>query len=262
MEEQMKLSANGEAFIKEFEGYRDTPYQCSANVWTIGWGHTKNVKKHGVWIANNWLDDITKNQAHDLFLEDVMQFELAVRRLVQVELTQNQFDALVSFAFNLGGGALQKSTLLKKLNAKDYDGAAKEFKKWNRADGKVIAGLVKRRKAEAELFANDIGYEHVEGQYQPDPNNTPIPYQTLPLPTAHQEYGEPVAPMSTVRKSLTVATTGVAGAGGIATIITDPQIITSNLPAVLSFLQAVDWRVAITVVIVVVCALLWIRGRK
>jgi GH24 family phage-related lysozyme (muramidase) len=252
----MKLSANGEAFIKEFEGLRVRPYQCSADVWTIGWGHTKGVTQNGVRILGKLYAAITETQAHELFIEDVMQFELAVRRLVQVPITQNQFDALVSFTFNLGAGALQKSTLLKKLNAGDYKGAAKEFKKWNRADGKVEKGLVKRRKQETKMFL-DCFLDSDNYAQAPDPNNEPIPYKTLPLPTAHQEYGEPTPPMSTVSKNATVAA-GVAATGSIATIITDPQIITP----VLSFLQSADWRVAVVVVIVAVGALLWIRGRK
>ena len=258
----MKLSANGEAFIKDKEGLRLEAYSCSAGVFTIGWGHTKGVIRDGVKISGKFYNKITKQQAHDLFLEDIMQFELAVRRLVRVPLTQNQFDALVSFTFNLGAGALQKSTLLRKLNAGDYVGAGKEFKRWNKAGGKVVAGLTTRRKQESEMFLDQSIKEPFMAKFdyqKPDPNNEPIPFKTLPLPTAHQEYGEPVAPTN-AKQNTVAAVGGVAGAAGITTVIADPQIIAPTL----SFLQVVDYRVALAVVAVIVLGglIYWIWGRK
>ena len=152
----MKTSPNGLSFIQKHEGLRLKAYLCSANVWTIGWGHTSGVKKG---------DTCTKEQAVAFLATDIKSFETSVNRLVTVELTQNQFDALISFTFNLGAGALQTSTLLKKVNAKDFAGAADEFLKWDNItvtkkdkDGKLIKvkqeepGLVTRRKAERELF--------------------------------------------------------------------------------------------------------------
>lgn len=245
----MKISHEGLKFIKSFEGLRLSPYQCSANAWTIGWGHTRKVDSTGATINGKKLPIITEAIAEDLLLEDIMQFELAVNRLVQVPLTQNQFDALVSFAFNLGAGALQKSTLLKKLNKGDYKGAAKEFKRWNKAGGRVINGLITRRKEEAEMFANDIGYEQNAGQFKPDPNNMPILYQTLPRPTAHQEYGEPVSPTNT-KKNVAVAGAGIAGAGVI-------ELINHASPAV-SALSYLSWQTGVVLVIVAaIGGLIW-----
>ena len=97
-------------------------------------------------------DKITQAQADQYIANDVATFERAVNMLVNVPLNQNQFDALVSFTYNLGATNLSASTLLKKLNSKDYNGAAGEFQKWNKAGGKVMTGLVRRRKAEMELF--------------------------------------------------------------------------------------------------------------
>jgi len=139
----MQISDSGIMLIKNFVGLRLTAYQCSAHVWTIGYGHTAGVKPG---------DTITEGQAEQFLRDDLDQFEAAVYRLVNVTLSQHQFDALVSFTFNLGEGNLKNSTLLKKLNAGDYSGAAEEFPRWNRADGRVVEGLTRRRLAERDMF--------------------------------------------------------------------------------------------------------------
>lgn len=140
----MKTSAAGLDLIKGFEGFRAKAYVCPAGVLTIGYGHTgKDVKSGQV---------ITEQRGVELLAQDVGRFERAVDRLVKVPLAQNQYDALVSFTYNVGEGNLQSSTLLKKLNAKDYAGAAEQFDRWNRGGGKVLAGLVRRRAAERKMF--------------------------------------------------------------------------------------------------------------
>lgn len=140
----MKISERGLAFIKTHEGCRLEAYQDSVGVWTIGYGHIIGVKAG---------DTCTQEQAEAWLAEDVASIsEKCVNWVVKVPLTQAEFDALCSFSFNLGCSALRNSTLLKKLNASDYDGASAEFKKWDRAGGKQIAGLTKRRADEAELF--------------------------------------------------------------------------------------------------------------
>jgi lysozyme len=139
----MKTSPKGIALIKDFEGLRLGAYLCSAGVLTIGYGHTGGVKEG---------DLITEQKAEQLLQDDLKKFENGVLRLVRVPLTQNQFDALVSFAFNLGVGNLGKSTLLKMLNDRDYKGAAGQFIRWNKAAGKELAGLTRRRLAESALF--------------------------------------------------------------------------------------------------------------
>lgn len=139
----MKISSAGLELIQEFEGLRQKAYLDAVGVPTIGFGHTNGVKMG---------QSITYAQAVDYLREDVEDAENAVDRLVKAPLSQNQFDALVSFTFNLGQGNLGKSTLLKKLNAGDYKGAADEFLKWNKAGGRTLHGLVRRREAERKMF--------------------------------------------------------------------------------------------------------------
>lgn len=139
-----KLSSAGAEFIAAFEGFRANAYWDQwGNVWTIGFGHTRGVHQG---------QRVTREQALKLLRDDAATAAQAVKDLVDVELTQKQFDALTSFCFNLGGGALAESTLLKKLNKGNYKGAQKEFGKWVHAGGEVLPGLVKRRAAEAALF--------------------------------------------------------------------------------------------------------------
>lgn len=130
-------------FIKGFEGERLEAYQCSAGVWTIGVGHTKGVKPN---------DRITEGISKILFEQDLLAFKLEMLPLVKVEVTQGQFVALLSFVFNLGITSFKTSTLLKKLNQGDYVGASNEFLRWKFANGKVVEGLLNRRKAEKALF--------------------------------------------------------------------------------------------------------------
>ena len=139
----MKTSDVGIELIKKYEGCVLKAYKCPSGVWTIGYGHTNGVKS-GM--------QITKAQALDYLKQDLSVFEKAVTNYVKVPLNQNQFDALVSFSFNCGAGALKTSTLLQKLNSSDYNGAANEFLKWNKSKGKVLNGLVRRRQEEKELF--------------------------------------------------------------------------------------------------------------
>lgn len=140
----MMISDKGIALIKEFEGTRLKAYQDSVGVWTIGVGHTKGV---------NAGDIITQDQADAFLRADLEDAETAVQGLCPVT-TQNQFDALTSFAFNLGTGALKGSTLRTKHNAGDYSGAKAEFLRWVNAGGKKLDGLVRRRTAEAELYGS------------------------------------------------------------------------------------------------------------
>jgi lysozyme len=138
-----KISKNGLELIKRWEGCRTNAYLCPAGVWTIGYGHTKTATP-GMMISHS--------RADDLLLEDLKRFEEAVRRLVTVPLSQNQFDALVSFIFNVGEGAFKGSTLLKLLNSGNYSSAANQFSKWVYAGKKVLPGLVARREDEYQLF--------------------------------------------------------------------------------------------------------------
>ena len=139
----MKTSQKGIDLIKKFEGCRLKAYKCPANVWTIGYGHTNNVRPDDV---------ITQEQAEELLKRDLISFENSVSKLIKIAVTQNEFDALVSFAFNVGVGALANSTLLKLLNSGNKKGAAEQFSRWVYAGNKVLEGLIKRRNAEKDLF--------------------------------------------------------------------------------------------------------------
>lgn len=143
-EKPTRTSQVGINLIKEFEGFRHDAYQDSAGVWTIGYGHTLTARP-GMRIS--------RSEGERLLRQDLVRFETAVRDRVTVSLTQNQFDALVSFAFNVGVGAFSKSTLLRLLNQGDYTGAKKEFRRWVHAGGRRLQGLVRRRDREAQLFA-------------------------------------------------------------------------------------------------------------
>lgn len=139
-----KTSQNGIDLIKNFEGFRHNAYQDSVGVWTIGYGHTLTAKP-GMRIK--------RDKGEELLRKDLERFEKAVRDRVIVPINQNQFDALVSLAFNIGVGAFTRSTLLKILNQSDYQGAKNEFRRWVHAGGKRLQGLVNRREKEANLFS-------------------------------------------------------------------------------------------------------------
>ena len=143
----MNVSQKCVDLIKHFEGFEDTAYLCPANVWTIGYGRTRNVKEG---------DRITEPQAERDLLEELEEFKHQVLHSVKVELTQNELDALTSWTYNLGVGNLNSSTLLKKLNAGSKDEVPAEMLRCNKAGGEVLAGLTKRREAEAELWAKEV----------------------------------------------------------------------------------------------------------
>lgn len=139
----MEISTKGLALIKEYEGYKAVAYKCPAGVWTIGYGTTKDVKP-GM--------KITKAEGESLLRRDLVRFQACVTKSVHVDLTQGQYDALVSLCYNIGEGAFRKSTLLKLLNQKRYDAACRQFDRWTKGGGKVLPGLVRRRNAEQALF--------------------------------------------------------------------------------------------------------------
>ncbi len=149
-----QVSEGGFELVKKYEGLRTEAYRCPAGVWTVGYGHTQGVKP-GM--------EVTAGEAEELLSRDLAQAGAHVERLVRVPLTDNQFSALVSFVFNAGAGSLQNSTLLRRLNAGDYDAVPSELAKWVKATdpktGKkmTLAGLVRRRAAEGELWLKTGG---------------------------------------------------------------------------------------------------------
>ena len=175
MNEDRKLTQAGANLIHHFEGClkkegdKYKAYTCPAGVLTIGHGHTNH---HGRQFnaTTRW----TREECDRAFAEDMEGFEKAVRRLVRVPLTAHQFDSLTSFCYNCGEGNLAKSTLLKKVNAGDHAGAAKEFARWNKGGGKVLPGLTRRRASEALLYQGipDLDYD---GKADPKPPKEPMP---------------------------------------------------------------------------------------
>ena len=151
-EEDLSTSKKGIDLIKKFEGFRDKAYQCSAGVWTIGYGTTRY--KGGRKVRKG--DTCTKAQAEGYLKDDLEKFEKSVNKLVKVPLNQDQFDALVCWTYNLGATNLKSSTMLKVLNKGLYHMVPDEMRKWNKAGGKVLKGLVRRRNAEATLFESGV----------------------------------------------------------------------------------------------------------
>lgn len=146
----MKISQEGLSLIKKFEGCELEAYKCAAGVWTIGYGSTKGVKEG---------DTITQDGADKLLTEEMHEYEGYINDMVTVDLKQNEFDALVSWVFNLGPSNLSSSTLLSKLNNKVWDDVPNQIKRWNKAGGKTLQGLVRRREAEALLFEGKEWHE-------------------------------------------------------------------------------------------------------
>lgn len=147
----MRISQKGVDLIKHYEGFRSTPYYCSAGKLTIGYGHV--ILAHEL----ETLKKVTKEEAERILKKDIFQAEVGVARLVRVPLKQYQYDALVSFVFNLGALRLEGSTLLVRVNQKDHAEAAEEFKRWVYAGGKKVKGLILRREVESAIY--QYGYK-------------------------------------------------------------------------------------------------------
>lgn len=143
----MKTGSKGIKLVKEFEGFKAQAYLCPANVWTIGYGTTSGVKKGQM---------VTEEQAIKLLQDDLAKFEKAVKNLVRVPLNQDQFDALVAFVYNIGVGAFSRSTLLSLLNQGNYEAVPEQLLRWNKAGGRVLNGLTRRRQAEGKLFKSEV----------------------------------------------------------------------------------------------------------
>lgn len=193
------VNSAGQALIKEFEGCELVAYLCPANIWTIGWGHTSAAGAPSVHAGLR----ITQALADEIFVRDLEPYARCVEQHVKVKLTDNQFAALVSFTYNVGQGAFRSSTLLKKLNAGDYDAVPAELKKWNKGGGKVLPGLVRRRAAEAALWLSDA------------PSKAPA-VQVSPVKPAVSA-GRIIAAGATA--STTAATAAVADGGSVAGVV-------------------------------------------
>ena len=227
----MRMSAAGLATVKEFEGLRLKAYKCPASVWTIGYGHTSAA---GNPIVTPELV-ITKDEAEEVLARDMEQYEEGVRKYVKVDLTQGQFDALVDFAYNAGVGALQKSTLLKKVNAQKFDEVPAEFMKWTRGGGKELPGLVRRRRAEVKLWRG---------------LDTEKP---VPVDEARAEPDQPKASKSIMQSKEANGAVIAGGAGAIAVVQEVMPIIKEGG----DMLSAMSGTALVCLVIVVAAAAVW-----
>jgi lysozyme len=159
----MKVSDAAKAMIKHHEGVRTRPYRCPALLWTVGVGHVidpshaavKYEERRNLPIPDGWNRSLTMGEVDAILSQDLARFERGVARLCPAALGhQGQFDALVSFAFNVGLGNLQRSSIRMRYNRGDIEGAADAFLMWTKAAGKVLPGLVKRRNDERALFTS------------------------------------------------------------------------------------------------------------
>jgi lysozyme len=148
----MKISNEGLQLIRKYEGYKSTPYRCAAGKITVGYGH---VIGNGLQLPDEWNRTFSLGEIDELLRTDLVRFEQGVSRYCTVYLTQSQFDAIVSFSFNLGLGVLQRSTFRRKLNRGDKE-AGRSLLRYNMAGGKVLNGLTKRRNDEYKLFMRNI----------------------------------------------------------------------------------------------------------
>lgn len=174
-----RINAAGLSLIKSFEGFEPRWYRDPVGIWTIGYGHTDaaGTPKHA---ASEGLN-LSEAAATALLADDLGQYEAAVEKSVRVPLNDNQFAALVSFTYNLGSGALAKSTLVKRLNAGDYAAVPSELAKWDKAKGKTLKGLTRRRAAEAALFVKAGSTAPA-----PAPKPVPVPPPSKPAPAPAQ----------------------------------------------------------------------------
>ena len=179
----MQMSPGGvTALLKKFEGCKLTAYRCPAGVCTIGYGHTASAGAPPVKDGMT----ITQQQADDILSRDLVKFETAVHNMVHQPLNQHQFDVLVDFAYNAGIGNLQSSTLLKKVNAAQFDAVPAELMKWTKGGGKVLPGLVRRRQAESawwvsgeDTAASTVKEEPTADEHEQRTDPDPVPVRTM-----------------------------------------------------------------------------------
>lgn len=209
----MKTSDKGRALIKAHEGRRLVAYRCPAGVWTIGYGHTSAAGAPEVKPGMR----ITQIEADAILARDLEAFEAGVLALVKGPLTQGQFDALVSFAFNVGLGALKRSTLLKRLNSGQHKAVPAELMKWTRAAGRELPGLVRRRRDEAELWRS---LDPAATGGRADAGNVDVPAD--------------VANAKPLMQSRTVAGSSLAAMGGIGLVINDARTALEQVQGQLS----------------------------
>jgi len=231
----MNMSQAGiDALLKKFEGCKLKAYRCPANVCTIGYGHTSAAGAPEVTDGMT----ITQKQADDILRQDLVKYETAVYDMVKQPLTQHQFDVLVDFAYNAGTGALKSSTLLKKINAGDFDAVPAELMKWTKGGGKVLPGLVRRRQAESAWWATspaatktpEQAFEH-EQEQRTDPD--PVPVRTM----AESKQG-----------NAAVITAGLGGLGAAKEIAAQAQDASDTANQLMGLLSNTNFLIMVVIV--------------
>lgn len=234
------INNEGVLLLQDFESWADKAYLCPAGVWTIGWGFTKGVKPGDV---------MTRAEGDRRLAEELREFTDGVRRLLTREANENQLAAMVVFAFNVGLAGLARSTVLKAHNRGDFDAAARAFALWNKAGGKVLRGLVRRRAAEAALYLKPVRIE--------------IPLQPLARVDIPVEIDEPmpqlVDPERSMSQSTIVRGAGIAGGVSSLTLAAEGARAVGEIKYSLG-----DWLPYIALGVVVVAAgwIIWERLKQ
>ena len=231
----MNMSQAGiDALLKKFEGCKLKAYKCPAGILTIGYGHTSAAGTPTV------IDGMTisQKQADDILRQDLVKYETAVQGLVAQNLTQHQFDVLVDFCYNAGAGALKSSTLLKKINAGDFDAVPAELMKWTKGGGKVLPGLVRRRQAESAWWATS-------------PAATKTPEQAFEYEQEQRTDPDPV-PVRTMAESkqgnAAVITAGLGGLGAAKEIAAQAQDASDTANQLMGLLSNTNFLIMVVII--------------
>jgi len=223
----MKMSQNGiDKLLKPFEGCKLRAYLCPAKVWTIGYGHTTAAGHPDVAAGMT----ITQKQADAILAMDLVKFEAAVTGMVKVPLSQNQFDVLVDLAYNIGPGVLKTSTLMKRVNAEEFDRVPGELLKWTRGGGKVLPGLVRRRQAEVAMW----------GVAEEDPEEARAAPDTVPARTMSQSK----------QGNAAIAIGGLASIGAVKDVVTQVQEAADTTSQIVSLFQNITFLILLAIIII------------
>jgi len=243
----MQMSQGGlDNLLKKFEGCKLKAYKCPADVWTIGYGHTSAAGEPDVTEGLV----ITQEEAEAILKRDLVKYEKPVASLVKVDLTQHQFDVLVDFAYNAGVGNLKTSTLLKKVNANDFDAVPAELMKWTKGGGKVLPGLVRRRQAESAWWVEGEKSNTVE---KSAPEKAPVTYE------AEQRSDPDPVPVKTMVDSkqgnAAIAAGALGSVGAAKEVVAQVQDANDTFSTIMSMLK--DTNFLIMVAIVVIGGAIW-----
>jgi lysozyme len=236
----MHMSVEGiDALLKKFEGCKLKAYKCPAGIWTIGYGHTSAAGAPEVVQGMT----ITQVEANDILRRDLVKYEKGVEALVKQPLTQHQFDVLVDFAYNAGVGSLKSSTLLKKINAGEFDAVPAELMKWTKGGGKVLPGLVNRRRAEAGWWRSLDAEPIDEQEHRAEPDV--VPQKTM---------------VESKQGNAALLTAGVGGLGVAKEVATQAQDASDTADKLMGLLSNSNFL--IMVVVIALAGAIWFWRKK